>query len=94
MQSRVEPVTSSQTAAPEMEPPFLFVSSYKGARLDGTHVNHEMFVENATVFTVWETVALVVGLGRNGLCMKQGLCRDDVPNNCLLTELDSPIDSL
>lgn len=41
MQARVEPATSSQTAAPEMEPPFLF-GLCKGTRPVGTHVNHEL----------------------------------------------------
>jgi len=35
------PFTSSQTAVPELEPPFSF-DSCKGARPDGTHVNDEL----------------------------------------------------
>ena len=35
------PFASSQTAAPELEPPFPF-DSCKGARPDGTHVNDEL----------------------------------------------------
>ena len=35
------PFASSQTAVPELEPPFTF-GSCKGARPDGTHVNHEL----------------------------------------------------
>ena len=35
------PFASSQTAVPELEPPFTF-GSCTGARPDGTHVNHEL----------------------------------------------------
>ena len=35
------PFVSSQTAVPELEPPFPF-DSCKGARPDGTHVNDEL----------------------------------------------------
>ena len=39
------PFASSQTAVPELEPPFSF-DSCKGARPDGTHVNHALVKED------------------------------------------------
>jgi hypothetical protein len=69
------PFASSQTAVPELDPPFLF-DPCKGARLDDTHVNDELVQDGwcwwyrkyAPGDTVLERLEKEARKGRKGLC--------------------------